>query len=237
MPQIKFTRKKIAVLGYGIEGQSAVKFLLKRKSRITVLDERKNPGQNPILADELKKAGIGYIYSPFPDLSGFDGIIVSPGIRPDIPVLQSARRSGIPVSTTTNIFMDSVPCRTIGITGTKGKGTTASLLYQMLRSDGRDAYLGGNIGTPPLDFLDNLTRDSIAVLELSSFQTFSMTRSPDIAVIIMTTSEHLDYHRDTEEYVAAKLNLVRHQTGDGQIIVNIDYDNSLKIGKLSGRDY
>src|SRR4030042_6176003 len=133
--------------------------------------------------------------------------------------------------------MDMVPCLTIGVTGTKGKGKTSSLIYHMLKSGGRDAYLGGNIGNPPLDFLDNLTKDSISVLELSSFQPYSVTKSPDISVIIMTTSEHLDYHRDTEEYVMAKLNLVRHQGNDGRIIVNIDYDNSHKTGKLSGSGY
>ncbi len=104
----------------------------------------------------------------------YEIIVISPGIHPDRDILKKAKNTGKTVTTPTNIFLERCPCKTIGVTGTKGKGTTSSLITEMLTNDGRDAYLGGNIGTPPLDFLDKLTKDSIVVLELSSFQTATM---------------------------------------------------------------
>ena len=108
--------------------------------------------------------------------------------------------------------MSFVPAEIIGVTGTKGKGTTSSLIYEMLKKQGFDAYLGGNIGIPPFEFLDKLNVQSKVVLELSSFQLMDLKKSPHIAVMLMITSEHLDWHGSIEEYIDAKRNLLRHQT-------------------------
>jgi UDP-N-acetylmuramoylalanine--D-glutamate ligase len=232
----QFFQKNIAILGLGVEGQSVVKFLQKNEAKITVFDE-KQTGITDEIIQNLKNQGVKYLPGLFPDLSGFDLVVVSPGIRPDIPVLLNAKAKNIPVTNATNIFMELAPCKTIGVTGTKGKGTTSTLIYEMLKANKMDAYLGGNIGLPPLEFLDKLTPESVVVLELSSFQTFTMTKSPNIVVILMVTSEHLDYHKDTDEYILAKANLLRHQTHEDQIVVNVDYPNSKKIGDMSGKDY
>ncbi len=229
--------KKVAVLGFGVEGKSVVDYFLKKKATITVFDEKKTlENVEPYFAKHASQ-GVTYVFGSFPELTGFDLVVFSPGIRPDILPLTLARKSHIPVTTATNIFLERVPCKTIGVTGTKGKGTTASLITEMLKADGIDAYLGGNIGTPPLEFLDKLTEKSVVVLELSSFQTFTMEKGVDMAVILMTTSEHLDYHKDTDEYVDAKLNLVRKLKTSGSVCVNIDYPNSLAIGEKSGKRY
>jgi UDP-N-acetylmuramoylalanine--D-glutamate ligase len=231
-----FQGKHIAILGYGVEGESVVRFLVSRSAgEITIFDEKKTASniQYPSSATTHINVHIG----PLTDVSGFDMLVVSPGIRVDLPIIQKAQKLGTVVTTGTNIFMDLCPCKTIGVTGTKGKGTTSSLITEMLKNDGVDAYLGGNIGIPPLDFIDKLTPHSCAILELSSFQLSSMNKSPDVAVVVMVTSEHLDYHKDTKEYVDAKGGIVIHQKPQGDVVANVDYPNSVHIAQLSKKNY
>lgn len=207
--------KKIAVVGLGVEGLSSVKYLKKHGAKVTKLDKAKNKD---------------YLLN----LDQYDLIVRSPGVR-----LSELRTHNLGLITSkitsqTKLFFDLCPCPIIGVTGTKGKGTTASLIYEMLKKEGRDSpggeasvYLGGNIGKPPLEFLDKLTPQSIVVLELSSFQLLDLTKSPHIAVMLMTTSEHLDYHKDTREYVEAKRNILSHQSSNDFAVVNRDYPASL----------
>jgi UDP-N-acetylmuramoylalanine--D-glutamate ligase len=224
-------RGNVAVLGYGIEGVSLTRFLHRHGAKVTVFDERK---KLPEAAGELDQTrGVKLVHGPFNSFAGFDTIVVSPGIRPDLQPVTEAAKRGASVTTATNLFLSACPCPVIGVTGTKGKGTTSALIAEMLKTDGRDAFLGGNIGTPPLDFLEQLTAETIVVLELSSFQIMSLTRSPQVAVILMVTSEHLDYHKDEKEYFEAKANLVKFQNLNDVSIVNIDYPNSVAIGRLS----
>jgi UDP-N-acetylmuramoylalanine--D-glutamate ligase len=142
------------------------------------------------------------------------------------PELIRAEKNGVIITSQTKLFFDLCPCPIIGVTGTKGKGTTSSLIYEMLKAEGRDAYLGGNIGLPPFAFLDKLTGQSIVVLELSSFQLQDLNKSPHIAVMLMVTSEHLDHHETVEEYVEAKRNILRFQSQEDFTIVNRDYPAS-----------
>ncbi|MEX2012992.1 MAG: UDP-N-acetylmuramoyl-L-alanine--D-glutamate ligase [Candidatus Levyibacteriota bacterium] len=194
--------KKIAVLGSGVEGASSLEFLQNQGANVTVLDEK-------IDADYLK------------DLDQYDLIVRSPGIK-----LEGLEKYGDKVTSQTKIFFDLCPCPIIGVTGTKGKGTTASLIYEMLKEEGRDTYLGGNIGVPPLLFLGKLKKTSIVVLELSSFQLMDLSKNPHIAVMLMTTSEHLNWHKDIFEYVDAKRNILRFQNESDYAIVNKDYPAS-----------
>ncbi|OGG04172.1 UDP-N-acetylmuramoylalanine--D-glutamate ligase [Candidatus Gottesmanbacteria bacterium RBG_16_52_11] len=230
MKRSDFSGASVAVCGLGVEGISAVRFLTARGARVTILDEKKSVPEMSAVPD-IAGLKVQYVHGPMTALLGYDTAVVSPGIRLDRPVFRQARKSGTTITTATNIFMDLAPCPVIGVTGTKGKGTTASLLTEMFKAAGRDAYLGGNIGTPPLDFLDQLDSGSIAVLELSSFQIMNMTRSPETAVILMVTSEHLDYHIDTDEYISAKTNLVTNQGENGLVIVNADYPNSVRAAR------
>jgi len=149
----------------------------------------------------------------------------SPGININKGYLKSFSGK---ITSPTKLFFDNTPSKIIGVTGTKGKGTTSSLTYEMLKKGGFDAYLGGNIGLPPISFLDTLSTQSIVVLELSSFQLADMQKSPQISVMLMVTSEHLDYHKNTAEYVDAKRNIVRFQTGDDMAILNMDYTATMK---------
>ena len=200
----KFKNRKIAVIGEGIEGKSSADFLKKHGAEVTVLDVK----QGGKYLDGLEK---------------YDLIVRSPGVR--LPELER-KVSKDKITSQTKLFFDLCPAPIIGVTGTKGKGTTASLIYEMLKAEGKDAYLGGNIGVPPFDFLNKLNKDSIVVLELSSFQLIDLHKSPHIAVVLMITSEHLDYHKDVLDYVSAKRNILRFQKSDDFAIINREYPAS-----------
>ena len=201
----KFKDKKIAVIGIGLEGKSSAEFLKKHGASVEIRD--KTQGE-----DYLK------------DLDKFDLIVRSPGVRIAELITHNSELITKKLTSQTKLFFELCPTKNIiGVTGTKGKGTTSSLIYEMLKADGRDAYLGGNIGVPPFDFLEKLTKDSWVVLELSSFQLLDLARSPHIAVFLMVTSEHLDYHKDVLEYISAKRNLLRFQTENDFAILNHDY--------------
>jgi UDP-N-acetylmuramoylalanine--D-glutamate ligase len=221
-----FKNKKIAILGFGIEGQSVTDYLICKTDNIVVLDEKNRSDFDLEVLKSYESRGIEFRWGKIEDLSRFDMVFRSPGINPTSKFLIDAKKKGIEITSATKLFFDLCPAEIIGVTGTKGKGTTSTLIYEMLKEYGEDAYLGGNIGTPPLSFLDNLDKDSKVVLELSSFQLIDMEKSPHIAVMLMTTSEHLDYHKDVYEYVEAKRNIFRAQTEKDFAIVNQDYPAS-----------
>lgn len=213
--------KKIAVIGEGMEGLSSAKYFKKHGAKVTILDQKQSK-------DYLK------------NLYKYDLIVRSPGVK-----LETIRRAlgkneaAInAVTSQTKLFFDLCPCPIIGVTGTKGKGTTASLIYEMLKKQGFDAYLGGNIGAPPFEFLDKLNAHSKVVLELSSFQLMDLDKSPNIAVMLMVTSEHLDYHKNLEEYIGAKRNILKNQQESDFAIINIDYLTSRESDiETSGQIY
>jgi UDP-N-acetylmuramoylalanine--D-glutamate ligase len=201
---MNFRDLNIAVVGEGLEGKSSAEFLKKKGAKVTVLDQ---------------KNGENYLEN----LNSYDLIIRSPGVRLADLDLHVSRDK---ITSQTKLFFDLCPAQIIGVTGTKGKGTTSSLIYEMLKEEGKDVYLGGNIGVPPFEFLDKLTKDSLVVLEMSSFQLHDLHKSPHISVFLMVTSEHLDYHKDTREYVEAKRNILNHQTPDDFAVINRDYPAS-----------
>jgi UDP-N-acetylmuramoylalanine--D-glutamate ligase len=220
--------KNVAILGFGSEGISTIKFLKNKGAAITVLDRRDKEEIESEYLDDAENLGVQFVLGEkyLLDLTKFEIVIRTPGFYRNDQKLVEAEKHGVVVTSQTKIFFDLCPCPIIGVTGTKGKGTTTSLIYEMLKTAGRDVYLGGNIGTPPLDFLDKLNKESIVVLELSSFQLQDLEKSPYIAVMLMTTSEHLDKHKDISEYVDAKRNIFRFQTQDDFAIVNRDYPAS-----------
>jgi len=189
--------KKILIVGAGIEGKATLTYL-----------RRHLPGVNIDIADQ--KDGPNYLNKQ----KDYDIAIKSPGVKPEL--------IAIPYTTATNIFLSNAKGKIIGITGTKGKSTTTTLIYKMLKAQGLDVYLGGNIGQSPLDFIDKLNDNSWTVLEMSSYQLNDLKISPHIAVILMITSEHLDYHKTQQNYVDAKRNILRFQTSKDFAIVNKD---------------
>src|SRR5579872_3429094 len=202
--------KKIAVLGLGVEGISTLLYLKRHGLSAVGLDEKKADESSSILS----KQGIDFKVDmhAFVNLDQYDILFRSPGIPLNHKEIVTAKEKGIIVYSAIKLFFDLCPSPVIGVTGTKGKGTTSTLIYEMLKKSGKDAYLGGNIGVPPLTFLSKLTKDSFVVLELSSFQLEDVDKSPHIAVLLMITSEHLgkdnygtqNYHKSLEDYISAK---------------------------------
>ena len=226
-----FEDKKVAILGLGVEGLSTGRFLAKQGAKLTFFDQK--------VESELEKASLGDAKNlgkvvlgtdAFVTLSGFDFVFRSPGVNKNHSILETAAKEGAVITSQTKLFFDLCPCPIIGVTGSKGKGTTATLIYLMLIQSGRDVHLGGNIGTPPLDFLDQLTETSVVVLELSSFQLQDLTKSPHIAVLLMLTPEHLapthwqkNFHKDFQDYIDTKRNILRFQTPIDFAVINRDY--------------
>ncbi|HVZ11414.1 MAG TPA: UDP-N-acetylmuramoyl-L-alanine--D-glutamate ligase [Patescibacteria group bacterium] len=222
-----FKNKNAAILGFGVEGESVANFLLTKKAHVSIFDVRKKEALD---ADKIKlfeKAGAVFKFDKYPDsFEKYDFVVRSPGVSPTSTVIERIREQRVEITSATKMFFDLCPCPIIGVTGTKGKGTTSTLIYEMLRVQGSDVYLGGNIGISPLEFVDSLEKESVVVLELSSFQLADLHKSPQIAVVLMVTSEHLDYHRDVAEYVDAKRNILRFQSKEDFAIVNHDYPAS-----------
>lgn len=223
-----FKNKKVAILGLGLEGVTSAQFLQEKGALIQILDRRQKDKIEQVFvtqAEQLRadfRLGKDYLQN----LTDYDIIVRSPGVKRLLPELLAAEKAGVLITSQTKLFFELCPCPIIGVTGTKGKGTTSTLIYNMLKEAGEDAYLGGNIGVPPLTFLEKLQFSSKVVLELSSFQLQDLDKSPHIAVMLMVTSEHLDHHATIEEYIDAKRNLVRFQTPKDFAVINRDYPAS-----------
>lgn len=205
---------KIAILGYGVEGKSVESYFGK-KAEIEIFD-----GLTP---DEIADR----------DFSEYDLVFRSPSIRP--PENEPKNFTSI-----TKYFFENTPTKIIGITGTKGKGTTCSIVIAILNtifstdsSESRHAYLVGNIGKPAIDILDKLKEDDVVVYEMSSFQLWDLEKSPHIAGVLRIEPDHLDKHGTFENYVDAKTNIARHQSEDDYCIFYQNNDDSVKIAKNS----
>ncbi len=201
----KYQNKKVAILGYGLEGQDTERYLKNQSAKIKIFDQK----------FDQKYLG---------NLNEFEYVVRSPGVYRYLPEIVAAEKSGIKITSAVKIFFEECPGKIIAVTGTKGKGTTSTLIYEILKADGRDVYLSGNIGKPYLELLPKLTKDSFVIMEMSSFQLIDLDRSPNIAVVLNITSDHMDWHKNQEEYIDAKKNIVRYQLASDFAVINENYD-------------
>ncbi|MES2876241.1 MAG: UDP-N-acetylmuramoyl-L-alanine--D-glutamate ligase [Patescibacteria group bacterium] len=199
---------KIALAGFGQEGRISYDYWNRDGNQLTIVDERDAVEGLPEGTLTILGAGA------FAKLSEFDLVIRSPGINPKRLPYEDK------VWSATNEFFEKCPAPIIGVTGTKGKGTTSSLIASILRAAGKTVHLVGNIGVPALGELASIGADDIVVYELSSFQLWDVKKSPHVAVMLMIEPDHLDIHDDMNDYLNAKLNIVRHQTENDVSIVH-----------------
>jgi UDP-N-acetylmuramoylalanine--D-glutamate ligase len=206
---------KVAILGYDVEGGSSAGYWHHLGAEITICDQNSD-----VLLPSYADAQLGETY--LDNLDRFDLLVRTPGLNPKKIVAANPDAPNIlsKVTSSVNEFFEKCPAPIIGITGTKGKGTTSTLIYKMLQAAGKKAFIGGNIGIAPLTFLHEVTPDSIVVLELSSFQLVDFVHTPSIAVFLMLAPEHLDWHASIKEYYGAKQNIFAKQTIDDLLVYN-----------------
>lgn len=215
---------KVAILGYGKEGQAAEHYYRQKNAVITIFDENPDVAAR-VPADVMCVTG----KDAFKKVTGFDVIVRGPAIRPDRIISDRGRLTDV-----TQLFFEECPTpHIIGVTGTKGKGTTASLIYEILKTAGLKAHLAGNIGVPALDILRDVQPKDIVILELSSFQLWNLRRSPHIAVVLMVEPDHMDVHENMDEYVRAKSNIARWQKPNDVVICHPTNQYSRVIAEQS----
>lgn len=217
--------QSIAVLGAGVSNKPLIAQLLKAGLRVTIRDKGSRESFDGALLQSWEAQGARLVLGE-DYLEGLteDVIFRSPGIMPHTPQLAAAVAAGSVLTSEMEVFMALCPCPIIAVTGSDGKTTTTTIIAQFLKAAGYQTWLGGNIGTPLLDRVNEMESAHRVVLELSSFQLMTMKRSPHIAVVTNLAPNHLDKHSDMAEYVAAKENIFLHQTKADQVILNLDND-------------
>ena len=214
--------KKIAVLGLGVSNRPLVRLLLEYGCTVVGCDRtprEKLDAEVLELEAQGCKLQVGDTY--LEDLQA-DLVFRTPGMHPANPALEQLRASGAQITSEMDVFFRLCPCAILAVTGSDGKTTTTTLISEMLKTAGKTVWLGGNIGTPLLPLCRQMKESDYAVVELSSFQLMDMTRSPKVAVVTNLAPNHLDVHKDMQEYVEAKKAIFRFQGADSKLIVNAD---------------
>ena len=235
---------KIGIVGWGLEGQSAFKFFGAEHEYLIANEEPRD--DFPTQDDSIRVQFISAKRAPgltgnVENLSYLNGIEACDKIIYSVPAAKNLEKKfgkdsefWAKATTIQHLFFETVKTKNIiGVTGTKGKGTTSTLIYEMLKAAGKGAFLGGNIGIPVLDFVKDVTPDDWVVLELSNFQLYNLTYSPHIAVSLMIVSEHMDWHPNMTDYTEAKANLFRHQKAEDIAIYYNDNPYSKQIASYS----
>lgn len=227
--------KRVVILGLARQGTALAQYLVQHGAQVVVTDS-KTPLQ---LADWLKALEpfpIEYYLGnreagnqPVALLDGADLLCLSGGVPIGVPLAQEARRRGIGLSNDSQIFMEAVPCKVVGLTGSAGKTTTTTLTGKMIAGSGFKTWVGGNIGNPLIANVDEMQAGDTAVMELSSFQLELMTLSPQVAGVLNITPNHLDRHGTMAEYIAAKRRILDFQAADGLAVLGRDDENARKL--------
>ena len=214
--------KTVAFIGIGTSNLPLIKLFADKGAKVKALDRKdfEALGENGVLAKEYgAELILGDCY-----LDNIDADIVfrSPGTPFYKPELVAVRESGNVLTSEMEVFFELCPCKTIAVTGSDGKTTTTTIISEFLKAAGKTVHLGGNIGKPLLPEIESIDADDYAVVELSSFQLISMRQSPDVAVVTNLAPNHLDIHKDMQEYIDSKRNIVLHQSAFSKAVVNLD---------------
>lgn len=225
--------RKVAVIGLGVSNLPLLEYLYEKKAQVTVFDERTMDEIPSETINKINTYEFSYSFGKncLEKLNGFNIIFRSPSCLPTRIELQKEAERGAIVTTEVEMLMEMCPCKIVGVTGSDGKTTTTSLINAILKKAGYKTFLGGNIGTPLFTKLPEMEPNDIVVLELSSFQLMNMHISPDIAIITNITPNHLNIHKDYQEYIDAKKCIFKNQNEKGILILNYDNDITRECAK------
>lgn len=214
--------KSIAIIGIGTSNIPAIKYLSSLGAKISARDRNVDIIKNHVELSSLDNVEFILGDNYLSNLSEVDYILRSPGVKPFLPEIENAVKSGVKLTSEIELLFDLAPCKIIGVTGSAGKTTTVTLINEFLKKSNHKIWLGGNIGNSLFDKLDEMSSDDLIVLELSSFQLMTMKKSPNISLITSIYEDHLDYHRSFDEYVEAKTNIFMNQRCDDTFVLNLD---------------
>lgn len=239
---LNWRNKRVIILGAARQGLALARYLARHGAQV-VLNDRRSPDQLRDEMEKMKPLGVEWVtgghplslLEPRPDL-----LCISGGVPLTNPLVQAAVKQGIPLSNDTQIFLQAAPCKTLGITGSAGKTTTTTLVGRIAQADRTGKYgriwVGGNLGDPLINYVDEMQASDLAILEISSFQLEQITRSPHIAAILNITPNHLDRHGTMEAYTAAKARILTFQSPQDAAILSRDDPGAWALAeKVKGR--
>ena len=224
--------KKVVVIGMGVSNMPLIEKMLEAGLSVTACDKRQREAFGGRI-EELEQRGLTACLGPdyLEHLEGADIVFRTPGMRPDLPQLAKLVEAGAVLTSEMEVFFQLCPCRIIAVTGSDGKTTTTTIIAGLLKEAGYRTFVGGNIGHPLLCEVDQIHPDDMVVLELSSFQLMTMKQSASVAVVTNLAPNHLDVHKDMEEYVDAKRNIFLHQESEDKLIINADNEITAAFAK------
>jgi len=219
-----WTNTHVLILGAARQGLALARWLSRHGANVTLNDSRR---EEDLVSAKKSLSDVNVTWAvgghPLELMDTTEVLCISGGVTLTLPIVEEALKSGIPLSNDSQIFMEVVPCKTVGITGSAGKTTTTTLVGNMAKlAKGDHAFIGGNIGDPLINYVDNMNADDLAVLELSSFQLDQMNISPNIAAVLNITPNHLDRHGTMEAYTNAKARILEFQSANDTAILGRD---------------
>ena len=225
--------KRVAIIGLGVSNIPLIDYLHNLGSNLMVFNNKPIDTLDSTILDKIYEYKIEYSFGEnyLSKLNGFDVIFRSPSCRPDLPEIKEEVERGAILTSEIELVLEMCPGTTIGITGSDGKTTTTSLIYEILKQENLNCYLGGNIGIPLFTKLSQMKPEDYIVLELSSFQLMTFTKSPNVAVVTNVTPNHLDIHKSYEEYIDSKSNLFKYQNEDDLLVLNNDNEITKNFAK------
>ena len=219
--------KEVAIIGLGVSNIPLIDYMYEKGALVTLFDNRKQEELSEEIINKINNYSFKYIGGEdnLKELKGFDIVFRSPSCLPTRPELEAEKERGAIITSEIEMLMKLAPCKIIGVTGTEGKTTTSSIIYAIVKVAGYTCYLGGNIGNPIFTKLNTITENDIIVLEMSSFQLMQMDVSPNISLVTNIFPDHLNVHKDMNEYIDSKKEIFLHQNSDDLVVLN--YDNEI----------
>lgn len=227
--------KRVAIIGLGVSNIPLIEHLYNLGANIVLFNNKPIDKLESSILDKIYEYKMEYSFGEnyLSKLNGFDIIFRSPSCRPDLPEIQREIERGAILTSEIELVLELCPGTTIGITGSDGKTTTTSLIYEILKEENLNCYLGGNIGVPLFTKIADMKPEDYIVLELSSFQLMTMNTSPNIAVVTNISPNHLDIHKSYEEYIQSKANIFKYQNENDLLVLNYDNDITKEFGKIA----